>query len=201
MPASPSPSRISRVRAASLVVALAAVGLAARGRDQQTTVPPQTTPQAPQATVNTGTDSVAQPDSVADSLAVQDSLAPLQVDSIQPDKYVAATPVQAPAPAWPVDPVTGQTLINGKPVVGRVFIMRKTDGLTKFETVADVQQGEPVYADAPIVGTSYKAPALEHTRRHRGIMVQATLWDLDTKQSAVERRYYRDATPANQLPQ
>jgi hypothetical protein len=30
----------------------------------------------------------------------------------------------------------------------------------------------------------------------RGIMIQSTLWDLDTKRSAVERRYYRVSTPA-----
>jgi hypothetical protein len=115
----------------------------------------------------------------------------------------APAPVTAAAPAapatWPVDPVTGQTLINGRPVVGRVFIMQKTDGTVKYPNVADVVSHEALAPLPAVVGQSYAQAPLTSQRRHRGIMIQATLWNLDGKRSAVRQRYYPASTPANQL--
>jgi hypothetical protein len=109
----------------------------------------------------------------------------------------------APAPAadtphgaWPVDPATGMTLVNGTPVVGRVFIQHKTDHLQKMGTVAQVLARETQPADAPVADASYTPAPREHARRFRGIMVQATLWDMDHKRTAAERRYYRPVTQA-----
>jgi hypothetical protein len=104
-------------------------------------------------------------------------------------------------PAWPVDPATGQTLINGRPVVGRVFIMQKTDGTVKYPNVADVIAHEALAPLPPVVGTSYTPAPITNQRRMRGIMVQSTLWDIDAKRSAVRHRYYPASTPANQLGQ
>jgi len=108
---------------------------------------------------------------------------------------------EAPAaPAtWPVDPVTGQTLINGIPVVGRVFIMQKTDGTVKYPNVADVVAHEAKAPLPAVVGQSYTPAPLTSQRRHRGIMVQSTLWSLDGKRSSVRNRYYSASTPANLL--
>lgn len=206
MSATPSP-RSSRARNAAVVAALIAVGISARsGRAAQATPPaPSKQPAAPAApaTAATGaadtTTNAAQDSTVADSLAVQDSLAPMQTDSIQPDKFVAATPAPSAPATWPVDPVTGQTLINGRPVVGRVFIMQKVDGLVKYETVADVRNPDALAPLPPVVGQSYTPAPLTQQRRHRGIMAQATLWDIDNKRSAVRLRYYPASTPANQL--
>jgi hypothetical protein len=116
-----------------------------------------------------------------------------------------ATPLVAAAPAapatWPVDPATGQTLINGRPVVGRVFIMQKTDGTVKYPNVADVVSHEALVPLPAVVGTSYTPAPLTLQRRHRGIMVQATLWSMDNKRSATRLRNYPVSTPANQLGQ
>jgi hypothetical protein len=193
MSASPSPSLSSRVRNTAVVVALVAVGLAARSGEQQQT------PATPTPDSTAGMDTSLQNRAVADSLAVQDSLAPLQTDSIQPDKFVAAVPA-SPA-TWPVDPATGQTLINGRPVVGRVFIMQKVDGLVKYTNPEGVLVNEPRRSLPPIVGASYTPAPIEAQRRHRGIMVQSTLWELDDKRSATRLRYYAPSTPANQLGQ
>jgi hypothetical protein len=187
MPAPQSPStRASRTRSLVALAALVVVGVAAQPSTQSLI----------------GTDSAARDTTVpADSLAVQDSLAPQAADSILPDASVepvaavAAAPSAAPA-AWPVDPVTGQTLINGTPVVGRVFIMQKTDGTVKYPNVADVIAHEARAPLPPVVGASYTPAPLTNTRRMRGMMVQATLWDLDAKRSATERRYYRGTTTA-----
>lgn len=116
------------------------------------------------------------------------------VDSAAAMAVTMAAPAPTPAPApttWPVDPVTGQTLINGIPVVGRVFVMKKTDGLVKVETVDEDRKNEALAPEAPIVATTYTPLPLPNTRRIRTIMVQATLWGMDTKRSAVERRFYR----------
>jgi hypothetical protein len=118
---------------------------------------------------------------------------------------MAAAPAPAPAPKaapteWPVDPVTGQTLINGEPVVGKVFIMQKTDGTKKIETVAMALHGEPPAAAPAIVGSTH-APALGATRRIRTVMVQATLWGQDTKKSAVRHRFYGPSTTGASLGQ
>lgn len=188
MPAPQSPStRSSRARSVVALAALAVVGVAA----QPSTQPPAQPP--------VGSDSVGSDTTVrADSLALADSLAPLAADSMLPAAPVApvvAAPSAAPA-AWPVDPATGQTLINGKPVVGRVFIMQKTDGTVKYPNVADVIAHE-AHAPLPaVVGASYTPAPLANTRRMRGMMVQATLWGLDAKRSATELRYYRGTTSA-----
>ncbi|MBY0491551.1 MAG: hypothetical protein K2R93_17065, partial [Gemmatimonadaceae bacterium] len=116
---------------------------------------------------------------------------------------MAAAPAPAPVAApteWPVDPATGQTLINGEPVVGKVFIMQKTDGTKKIENVAMALQGEPPAAAPATVGST-KAPALGETRRIRTVMVQATLWGMDTKKSAVRHRYYGPSTTGASLGQ
>jgi hypothetical protein len=138
------------------------------------------------------TDSMAM---AADSLA--DSTA-MMTDSMAAPAPVAVAEPAAPA-TWPVDPVTGQTLINGRPVVGRVFIMQKTDGTVKYPNVADVVSHEALAPLPAVVGQSYAQAPLTSQRRHRGIMIQATLWNLDGKRSAVRQRYYPASTPANQL--
>lgn len=203
--ASFSSPRSSRARYAAVVAALIAVGITARsGRAAQVVVmPPPSQPAAPAAPA---TDSSAgqnsAPDSTAtDSLAVQDSLAPAMTDALQPEALAAAAPAPAAPAAWPVDPVTGQTLINGRPVVGRVFIMQKTDGTVKYPNVADVIAHEALAPLPPVVGTSYTPAPITNQRRMRGIMVQSTLWDIDAKRSAVRHRYYPASTPANQLGQ
>ncbi|MFN5599899.1 MAG: hypothetical protein ACK5AK_11045 [Gemmatimonas sp.] len=199
MSAAPSPSpRSSRVRNAAVVVALAAVGLAARSADQPAqAAPPQPPVAVPMAPAPVAADSAAPKDSaVADSLAAPDSLALMATDSTQADSAAAVEATPATPAAWPVDPVTGQTLINGRPVVGRVFIMQKTDGTVKYPNVADVIAHEALEPLPAVVGTSHTPAPLTHSRRMRGIMIQSTLWDLDTKRSAVERRYYRVSTPA-----
>lgn len=193
MSATPSPSLSSRVRNAAVVVALVAVGLAARNGEQ----PPAAEPAAPQPpAAPVATDSM-----MPDSLAMQaDSL----LDSLAVAEEIAAPAPEVPAAAptsWPVDPVTGQTLINGRPVVGRVFIMQKTDGTVKYPNVADVLSHEAQAPLPAVVGSSYTPAPLTNQRRMRGIMIQATLWDMDAKRAAVRHRYYPASTPANELGQ
>lgn len=202
MPASPSPlPRSSRVRNAAVVVALVAVGLAARGRDAQGTQPPAAPPAAPTATA--APDSAVQDSTKADSTAVADTLMDLSLVMAAEAAAAAATtaPVAVAPSAWPVDPTTGQTLINGRPVVGRVFIMRKTDGTVKYPNVADVVAHEALAPLPPVVGSSYQQAPITNQRRMRGIMIQSTLWDMDRKRSATRQRYYPASTPANQLGQ
>jgi hypothetical protein len=207
MSASSSPSRSSRARNAAVVVALVAVGLAARSGEQQPAAVPaaKTTPAAQPmaaqaAPAPAATDSMMPDSAATDSMAMAaDSLA----DSTAMMTDSMAAPVAAAEPAapatWPVDPVTGQTLINGRPVVGRVFIMQKTDGTVKYPNVADVVSHEALAPLPAVVGQSYTQAPLTSQRRHRGIMVQATLWSLDGKRSAVRQRYYPASTPANEL--
>ena len=209
MSASSSPSRSSRARNAAVVVALVAVGLAARSGEQQPVAVPaaKTTPAAQPmaaqaAPAPVATDSMMPDSAAADSTAMAaDSLA--DSTAAVTDVMAAPAPVAAAEPAapatWPVDPVTGQTLINGRPVVGRVFIMQKTDGTVKYPNVADVVSHEALAPLPAVVGQSYTPAPLTSQRRHRGIMVQATLWSLDGKRSAVRQRYYPASTPANQL--
>ena len=167
MPASPSPlPRSSRVRNAAVVVALVAVGLAARGRDAQGTQPPAAPPAAPTATA--AADSAVQDSTKADSTAVADTLMDLSLVMAAEAAAASATtaPVAVAPSAWPVDPTTGQTLINGRPVVGRVFIMQKTDGTVKYPNVADVVAHEAlaqqlaaavqVGASAPVGGLWFR---------------------------------------------
>ena len=95
--------------------------------------------------------------------------------------------------------MTGQTIINGEPVVGRVFIMQKPDGLVKLGKWQAQYVGEPAAPEPARVGTSYTVPAPEQTRRMRGIMIQATLWGMDSKRSARERHFYRAQTTGETL--
>jgi len=114
----------------------------------------------------------------------------------------AAAPTPAPVAAqrggWPVD-AAGRTLINGKPVIGRVFVQTKMDGLEAYE-FANVYKGEAAQPDKPVIATTYSVPPVGNSRRARGIMVQATLWEIDHKRSATELRHHRPVTPASSLP-
>ena len=168
----------SRVATVVGIGALVAVALAAR------------TQGGPQATAQ-----ATAPATVPAAIAPADSMVP---DSTMPTPAAAAPTPQA-AGTWPVDPVTGQTIINGEPVVGRVFIMQKPDGLVKLGTWQAQYAGEPAVAEPARVGTSYTVPAPEQTRRMRGIMIQATLWGMDGKRSASEHRYYRAQTTGEAL--
>lgn len=146
----------------------------------------QDTAKAPTDSGTGATDTTAA--SPADTLAPADS-------TMAPATVVAPAPAPTPAPGtWPVDPVTGQTLINGIPVVGRVFLMHKTDHLQKMGTVDEVLARETGAPEPPHADDSFTPAPREHVRQFRGIMVQATLWDMDTKRTAVERRYYRPST-------
>ncbi len=182
----------SRVTTVVGITALVAVAMAARSQGgQQPPVRP---------------DSVVMPSAgMVDTALQQDTT--LHVDSagVVDTAQMYAVPVEEAAQissaSWPVDPTTGQTIINGQPVVGRVFIMQKTDGVVKYPNEKAIFVNEPAPPEAPVVGTSYAVPALEHTRRHRGIMVQATEWEIDGKRSARERHYYRPATTGAALGQ
>jgi len=191
------PRLASRVSTVVGIGALVVVAMAARSQGGQQITPPSSAaaPAAmpmPDSTMQdlTRVDSMV----IADTMATSDSTMLMQAPA-------AVAPAPMIASAWPVDPVTGQTIINGEPVVGRVFVMRKPDGLVKLGTWRSVYNGEPVAPEPAIVGTSYAVPASEHTRRIRGIMVQATLWDLDGMRSAIERRYHRPQTTGAALGQ
>lgn len=114
---------------------------------------------------------------------------------------VAAAPAPAAPTTWPVDPVTGQTLINGIPVVGRVFIQTKVDGLEKIENVAAALAPEAMAPEPATVQTTFTTPAPQHVRRMRGIMIQSTLWMMDGKRSAVRLRHYGPSTSGASLGQ
>lgn len=183
------PRLSSRIATVAGITALVAVALAARSQGgQQPPVAPDSVP--PVAAV----DSMAPQDSTAmDSVVISDS-------AVVVTALVKAEPTPI-STTWPVDSVTGQTIINGEPVVGQVFIMRKTDGVVKYANEKAVFNNEPMSPEAPVVGGTNAVPALEHTRRHRGIMVQATEWAIDGKRSARERHYYRPATTGATLGQ
>jgi len=114
---------------------------------------------------------------------------------------MAMAPASTAPRAWPVDPVTGQTLINGIPVVGRVFIQGKVDGLVKIASVASTLAIEPMQPEAPIVKSSFTKPAAQQHRRSRTVMTQATLWSIDDKRSATRLRYLGPSTSAASLGQ
>jgi cytoskeletal protein RodZ len=192
------PRLSSRVSTVVGIGALVAVAMAARSQGGQQTPPPSAPPStapAQPATVpaaDAPADSMAQDSTTrTDTTAVADSMAMPDSTMTTP---VAAAPTAQATGTWPVDPVTGQTIINGEPVVGRVFIMQKPDGLVKLGTWQAQYNGEPATPEPARVGTSYTVPAPEHTRRMRGIMIQSTLWAMDGKRSARERRFYRPQT-------
>lgn len=190
------PRLVSRLSTVVGIGALVAVAMAARSQSgQQSTPPAPPAPAAaPVAVDSTMQDSTQLSDTtaMADSMVVTDSMMMMQT------AVDAAPPAAA---AWPVDPVTGQTIINGEPVVGRVFIMQKTDGTVKLGKWQDQYIGEALSPEPAIVGSSYTVPAPEHTRRIRTAMVQATLWGMDGKRSATERRHYRPQTTGAALGQ
>lgn len=192
-PVSPRAATGRAPRLASLVGLAALVTVALAARRQTATQPPSAPPAAPVAAAAAApmaADSAGQDSAlVADSMAVIDTTV---VTMMVPTATIAPAPTPS-AGTWPIDPVTGQTIVNGMPVVGRAFIMRKPDGLVKYTTWQAQSNGEPPAPAAPIVGTSYRVPALQYTRRQRTIMVQATEWAMDGKRSARELRYHRAA--------
>ena len=186
----------SRVAALVGIGALVAVALAARTQGGPQATVPATTPATVPAAVAPADSMVPDSTTLTDTTAVADSMA--MPDSTMPTPAAAAPTAQA-AGTWPVDPVTGQTIINGEPVVGRVFIMQKPDGLVKLGTWQAQYAGEPAAPEPARVGASNTVPAPEQTRRMRGIMIQATLWGMDGKRSASEHRYYRAQTTGEAL--
>ncbi len=189
------PRLSSRVSTVVGIGALVAVAMAARSQGGQQTPPPSAPPSTAPAPAATVPATVAPVDSMVqdsttrtDTTAVADSMAMPDSTMLTP---AAAAPTAQATGTWPVDPVTGQTIINGEPVVGRVFIMQKPDGLVKLGTWQAQYNGEPATPETARVGTSYTVPAPEQTRRMRGIMIQSTLWAMDGKRSARERRFYR----------
>ncbi len=166
----PTPRSLSLSLSALLVAGAAAATMAM-------------TPASPDATV-----------APQDATPVQDTAAVPVVAAPAP----AAAPVAAPrSPSgWPVDPVTGQTLVNGKPVRGRVFVMHKVDVDQPYD-IATRMNVEPLAPEAAIVGAPSPVKSPTAVRRHRGAMVQATLWLIDDKPGAVKnRRYYPVTTGA-----
>jgi len=130
-------------------------------------------------------------ESKADSLQLAGASA--MGDSMHMAAMIMPTPVVARpkvAASWPTDPRTGQTLINGVPVVGRVFVQKKVDGIVAYR-YADVYAGEPSHPLAPVVKSTYRKPPLAATRRVRGIMVEATLWGMDRKRAARMNQHWR----------
>jgi hypothetical protein len=159
--------------------------------------PPAQPPVQPPADTSTAAPVMApatlgvQPDSTSAQGAAS------MADSAQP----SMTQMDAPQPsvaAYPVD-AQGRTLINGIPVVGRVFVMQKVDGLRKYEGVARHYVNEPLPPEAPRIGTGYVQAPPQAARRHRGSMVQATLWGIETKPSAIETHHYRPTTTTGAL--
>lgn len=184
------PSVRSRALLAVGIAGMAVVAIAARMPASQQPVQPPAMPPMPPATVTP-----------ADSMAPKpDSMIMIDTATIT---MSAPAPVEAPAaPAtWPVDPVTGQTLINGVPVVGRVFIMQRPDGLVKIKDVATALAPEAL-APMPAVVAGNRAPlAPTAVRRQRNAMVQATLWGSDNKRSAVRNRHFHPTTSGASLGQ
>lgn len=170
----------SRAAIATGIVGLVAVAMAARQ------------PAAPAAAPATTPVAVDSQKPKADSTAMpMDSAAMAGMAGMNHMQMAAPAPQVHTAPGtWPVDPVTGQTLINGIPVVGRVFTLQKTDGTVKIEDVKAALHGEPPAAAPAVVKQAYAPAKSVNTRRMRGIMIQATLWDMDQKKSAKRQRFY-----------
>ncbi len=187
-PRADRPSVRSRLTLAAGVAGLALVAVAARMPAAQQTPPAAPTPAVP--TVQVDTQAI-----MVDSVALPDTAAIMTM----------SMPMPAPAPAaptaWPVDPVTGQTLMNGVPVVGRVFIMEKPDGLVKIASVASALAKESMVPEAPVVASNRAPLPGQATRRLRTAMAQATLWDMDHKRSAVRNRHFRETTSGASLGQ
>ena len=192
---------VSRVSTVVGIGALVAVAMAARTQSTTQTATPPVPPAPTAMPAVDSTGAVLSQDTMpSDSSTMADSMAMSDSASLVPATVVIA-PAPQPSGEWPVDPVTGQTLINGEPVVGRVFIMEKPDGLVKLGTWQAQYVGEPKTPAPANVSSSYTIPAPEQTRRIRGIMVQSTLWSMDGKRSARERRYYRPQTTGAALGQ
>ena len=194
----------SRVTTVVGIGALVAVAMAARSQSGPQSTPPAQVPAAAPTVAPAAmakADSTMQDTTLADTVAMPDSMAMSDSAMMMMHAAEAVAPAPQPSGTWPVDPVTGQTIINGEPVVGRVFVMQKTDGTVKLGTWQNQYVGEPMAPEAANVGSAYAVPAPEHTRRMRGIMVQSTLWEIDGKRSARERRHYRPQTAGTALGQ
>ncbi len=170
------------------VAALAVIAMAARS--QSTQEPPAAPPAA----------TTAQTDTLPTIVDAIDSMA-----AASPAVPAAAVMAPAPAPvpvadAWPVDPATGQTLINGQPVVGRVFIMKKVDGIEKYE-YSQVYAKEAAHPEPAIVSARQNPLPARNVRRIRNAMIQATLWSMDKKPYATELRTFRPSTSGESLGQ
>jgi hypothetical protein len=113
----------------------------------------------------------------------------------------AAPAVRQSASGWPIDPVTGQTLVNGIPVVGRVFVQQHTDGTVKIASVASALQVESAVPLPPIVKHSYTPAPPQYTRRQRTPMIQATEWAMDGKLHARRDRVFTPTTTGASLGQ
>lgn len=193
------PSVRSRATLAVGIASLAVVAVAARMPAAQ-----QSTEQAkpPVAAAATADMQAVKPDSTkTDSLEIDTAVVMMASPTMTISAAPAAAPQHAAPTSWPVDPATGQTLINGIPVVGRVFIQQKVDGITKTPSVAEVMAQESMTPEAPIVQSSRGSLAPSQIRRQRTAMVQATLWALDGKRAAVRGRYYPTTTSAASLGQ
>lgn len=193
------PSVRSRATLAVGIASLAVVAVAARMPAAQ-----QSTEQAKPAVAAAATADMqaVKPDSTkTDSLVIDTAVVMMASPTMTISAAPAAAPQHAAPTSWPVDPATGQTLINGIPVVGRVFIQQKVDGITKTPSVAEVMAQESMTPEAPIVQSSRGSLAPSQIRRQRTAMVQATLWALDGKRAAVRGRYYPTTTSAASLGQ
>lgn len=195
---SDQPTIRSRAAIAAGIAGLAVVALAAR-------MPVSQPPAAPPAKVDSQAAKSAS--MVMDTTVKQDSAA-MKMDSAGMAAMAMPMPMPAPKPAapksasgWPIDPVTGQTLVNGTPVVGRVFIQQHTDGTVKIENVAAGLKGESAVPLPPIVKHAYTPAPAQFTRRQRTPMVQATEWDMDAKLSAKRDRVFKPTTTGASLGQ
>lgn len=181
------PSVRSRAALAVGVACLAVVAIAARmpasPNVAQDTVQPPVVPVATDSTIPQPPDSI-----------VIDSTQPITQDP-------SPVPLPTGTPTWPVDPVTGQTLINGVPVVGRVFVQTKVDGLVKYDGVTSALMGEGSPALPAVVAPTRAPLPATAVRRQRNPMVQATLWALDDKPSAVRNRHFKATTTGESLGQ
>lgn len=190
---SDQPSVRSRIVLSLGVAGIAVVALAAR-QPATTAKPPAAAPPAAAPAADSQkakTDSAAPAAATTDSakMAAMPGMAGMDMPGVNHMAMKPAAPAAKPG-QYPVDPATGRTLINGVPVVGRVFVQQHTDGTVKIPSVAAALAVEPPAALAPIVKKSYTPAKSLQTRRMRGAMIQATLWDMDHKRSAALNRNY-----------